>query len=179
MSNKFSKVIDTRIEAAIANESNARNIAMLKDFSKRVQEKEFAKLLSEADIKTAVFSEAIYVSEKLIKLCYSLINRSTYDVNANAIASFKTAMLCAKNNERVTRADIRASLSKDETVDAKRKHLVFQRQSLLSENTKDAQAQQCIAMLYHMNILDSANKRDRDFAVNVTDLSKRLSEHYA
>lgn len=177
--NKYVKAINARIEVAQRNESNARNVSVLRDFATRCSEKVFAKLLSDAKISEDAFSEAIYVTEKLMKLCYSLINRNTYDVNENAIAAFKTAMLCADAGVKVTRADIRASLSRDEVVPDKRKCLVFQRRNILASGTKDAQAQQCIAMLFHMNILDSANKRDREFTVNKTALAERLAEHFA
>lgn len=148
MSNKYYNVFAKRISAKQMSASNAKKCAAL---LARLKSDKLAALLRDSEVDASVFDRAIYASEKLIKFV-SIISDSTATVNANMFAAFKTAMLCAANNEALRDSDIDASVSSAVVVDDTRKHLVFQRSKSLTLATEDAQSQQCIDVLRSLNI---------------------------
>ena len=150
MTNVYYKTFAARIKSKSASMS-ASNAKKCDALLARLKNEKLVALLTECKVDAAVFSRAIYATEKLIK--FVNLTQQSDKVNENFYAAFRTAMLCASHNVALLDSDIDAAVSSSVKVSDERKHLVFQRSRSLTVATEDAQSQQCIDVLRSLNIV--------------------------
>jgi hypothetical protein len=157
-------------KAATKSESNQKKINAIKNM---LAKKQVSAFLNASNVDAACFSRALYMTEKLTSFAAVAVELDD-TLTANVAEAFKTAMLCAKHNEQLTKRDIEASLLADVKIDEARAHLVYHRATKISAT---AQVQQVIDMLKSLRIIKEVAK-DK-FAVTVNDAAKRMIERLA
>lgn len=149
---------------AIANVANSRDISAtnakrMSALALLARNENVEKLLTDANVDVSRFnSRAIYATEKCVKIVHAIAKDETSasDLNANAFAAFKTAIVRAEKDQKITSDDLRASLSKDFKHDKKRE--IYRRDAILSASTLNAQSQQVIDMLKTLRVMKETAK---------------------
>ena len=168
--NKFYKSFEARHvlsqDAAEYSDSNKKKAATC---LARLKSKSIVALLNASSVEADTFSDALYMSEKVIKFAEFADTSSTKAFNDNLDAAFRTAMLCKRNNVNVTKLDIEASMLNTHEAADDRKHLVFKRNA---RHSSAAQVQQCIDALQRMNIIKSVSRNE--YSVNISAIAERM-----
>lgn len=171
MTNKFFAAFEaahvTSARAETKSESNIKKINAIKN---TLAKKSVAQFLNASQVDAASFSRALYMTEKLTSFAAVAVELDD-TLTANVAEAFKTAMLCAKHNETLTKRDIEASLLADVKIDEARAHLVYHRATKISAT---AQVQQVIDMLRSLKIIKEVAK-DK-FAVSVNAAATKMIE---
>lgn len=147
--NKFKSAIKTLSTAKEYNKANAKKIQKLILLA---NDERVVDALTQNNVDATRFNaRALYATEKCVKIVYEATRDtlSIADLNENAFAAIKCAILAAEHGENLTKADIEASILSDVKVDPKRAHLVYQRKAKISAV---AQVQQVIDMMKTLNV---------------------------
>ena len=116
-------------------------------------------------------SRAMYATEKCVKIIDAALNDSAF--NDNALATIKTALLCADANVNLTFADIECAMSKDIKIADARSAYVYRRNALQSAATVNAQSQQCRDMLLTLKIAKKVN--DKTFSIDADNAFLKIA----
>lgn len=146
-------------------EYNAANTRKIQSLILLANDERVVNALSENNVDATRFNaRALYATEKCIKIVYEATRDelSITDVNENAFAAIKCAILAAQHDEKLTKADIEGSILADVKVPKDREHVVFQRKAKISAT---AQVQQVIDMLKTLNVV-------KEVARNVFEVQK-------
>ncbi len=173
MSNVYSSAIVT---LSNAKEYNAANRKKIQKLILLANDTRTSDALSANNVDATRFNaRALYATEKCVKIVYEATRDtlSIADLNENAFAAIKCAILASEADENLTKADIEASILADCKVDDARKHLVYQRKAKISAV---AQVQQCIDMLKTLNIVKEVARNT--FAVQSSDLFDTFKDKF-
>ncbi|MDE4297116.1 hypothetical protein PXK56_18185 [Phaeobacter gallaeciensis] len=150
MTNIYTNAI---VELSNAKEYNNANKKKIQKLVLLANDARVADALSENNVDAARFNaRALYATEKCVKIVYEATRDmlSVADLNENAFAAIKCALLCKAADAHLLKSDIEASLLSDVKVSAERADFIYQRKAKISAT---AQVQQCIDMLKTLNIV--------------------------
>lgn len=174
--NKFANAINSNVEAVKdRNKTKVAKLAML------VRDDAVNEMLNKSNIDAKRFADrALYATEKCVKIVYAVTRETVNvaDLNANAFATIKTALLAMKAETTFSKLDVEASLSKDVKRAKDAKNAIYTRDAILSDATLAAQSQQCVDMLKTLQLVEETTKNV--FAVKADSaLMKEFSKKFA
>lgn len=172
MTNTFTNAFDTKIAAS--TNASASNVKKMQAMRNMLKSEKLAALLQSSNVDAERFTRAIYASEKVIKFAHHAVENTLFKVNDNAVAAFKTAMLCAKNETDLHMHDLECALSRDLKIDETRLAFVYRRNVILDASTIAAQSQQVRDMLKTLNIISADSSRATTFKVNQNTIAQAL-----
>lgn len=159
MAKQVKNIFADAINALATRDVSATNKARIGALALMVRDDKVRDLLTAANVDPARFNaRALYATEKCIKIVHAMTRDmvSVADLNANAFAAIKSAIVRADADAVITRDDLRASISKDVKHDEAR--AIYRRNALLAGNTLNAQAQQICDMLRTLNVTREVSK---------------------
>jgi len=179
MTNVYTTAFEARILEAKNKNASSSNIKKLEKMRDACSSVAVVEALMSHDVDAERFSRAIYASEKAISMIKQSIELDARNINENTYAIFRTALNCYKHDDVMTKEDARASISRDIIVKDERKHLVFVRQIIQTEQTVNAQHQTSIDALVTLNILSVSKTHKNAYTFNMNELSERLCKNFS
>jgi hypothetical protein len=149
---------------AKAKEYNAANRKKIQKLQLLASDARVLDALSDNNVEATRFNaRALYATEKCVKIVYEATRDtvSIADLNENAFAAIKCAILASEAKEHMTKADIESAILADCKISDARKHLVYERATKISAV---AQVQQCIDMLHTLNIVKTVARNTYEVA---------------
>ena len=180
LTNEYVKVLNARYERAKNNNVSNSNAKKFERLLLLLSKSSLCELLRINKVDATIFSRALYASEKIIKFALQAVEFNDRDVNENTFAIFRTAINYAKDNQEFTKFDACVAISKNFTLDDKKKQkLVHQRNIIQVQSTIAAQTQTSLAALEALNIIKKSSERHNAYVVNLdSDITKRLCHNF-
>lgn len=168
---------DAIVTLSNAKEYNASNKKKIQSLILLSNDKRVHDALKANNVDATRFNaRALYATEKCVKIVHSATRDvvSAQDVNDNALAAIKCALLAQDADAHMLKSDIECALLADHNVSSDRAHLVYQRKAKISAA---AQVQQCVDMLKTLNIVKEVARNT--FAVQQSALLDTMREKFA
>lgn len=173
-SNTYAQAIVT---LSNAKEYNAANKKKIQKLILLANDKRVCEALTENNVETARFNaRALYATEKCVKIVYEATRDtlSIADLNENAFAAIKCAILASEANENMLKSDLEQAILSEHKIDEKRAHLIYKRAAKISAV---AQVQQCVDMLKTLKIVKEVAKNT--FEVTESALFDTFKEKFS
>lgn len=174
--NAYSTALATRISAASAKNSTSSNVARLKRCDAIVSHQQIETLLTRNNVSAERLARAMYATFKAVELVAALVDHKSANLEKNTVAILRTLINLKRHDMLFTKADAKASISRDYKTTEDKQNVIFVRSAILDEKTVNAQHQTSIDALLTLNILKEHATTKDTYEINLNEIACALAD---
>lgn len=173
--NAYNTAFASRIAAASAKNSTSSNVARLKRCDNIVSHQVVSSLLERNNVSAERLLRAMYATFKAVELVAVLADHKDANLEKNTVAMLRTLINLKRHDMHFTKADAKASISRDYKTTDEKQNVIFVRSAILDEKTVNAQHQSSIDALVTLNILKEHATLKDTFEITLNEIATKLA----
>lgn len=173
--NAYNTAFASRIAAASAKNSTSSNVTRLKRCDAIVSHQTIETLLTRNNVSAERLLRAMYATFKAVELVAVLVDHKDANLEKNTVAIFRTLINLKRNELLFTKADAKASISRDYKTTEEKQKVIFVRSAILDEKTVNAQHQTSIDALVTLNILKEHATLKDTYEIELNEIAIALA----
>lgn len=174
--NAFNTAFASRIALASAKNSTSSNVARLKRCNDIVSNQQIEALLTRNNVNAERLMRAMYATFKTVEFVALLADHKHANNEKNMYATLRTLINLKRDDLDFTKADAKASISRDYKTTEDKQNVIFVRSAILDEKTVNAQHQQCIDAFLTLNIIKEHAEKKDTFTIELNEIAVALAK---
>lgn len=174
--NAFNTAFASRIALASAKNSTSSNVARLKRCNEVVSNQQIEALLTRNNVNAERLMRAMYATFKTVEFVALLADHKHANNEKNMYATLRTLINLKRDDLDFTKADAKASISRDYKTTEDKQNVIFVRSAILDEKTVNAQHQQCIDAFLTLNIIKEHAEKKDTFTIELNEIAVALAK---
>lgn len=174
--NAFNTAFASRIALAVAKNSTSSNVARLKRCDAIVSHQTIETLLTRNNVSAERLLRAMYATFKAVEFVALLTDHKDANNERNMNATLRTLINLKRADMLFTKADAKASISRDYKTTEEKQDVIFVRSAILDEKTVNAQHQQCIDAFLTLNVLKEHASLKDTYEINLNEIACALAD---
>lgn len=174
--NTFNTAFASRIALASAKNSTSSNVARLKRCNEVVSNQQIEALLTRNNVNAERLMRAMYATFKTVEFVALLADHKHANNEKNMYATLRTLINLKRDNLDFTKADAKASISRDYKTTEDKQNVIFVRSAILDEKTVNAQHQQCIDAFLTLNVIKEHAEKKDTFTIELNEIAVALAK---
>lgn len=174
--NAYNTAFASRIAAASAKNSTSSNVQRLKRCDAIVSHQAIESLLERNNVSADRLLRAMYATFKAVELVAAIVDHKDANLEKNTVAMLRTLINLKRENMLFTKADAKASISRDYKTTDEKQNVIFVRSAILDEKTVNAQHQTSIDALLTLNILKEHATLKDTYEIELNEIALALAK---
>jgi hypothetical protein len=174
--NAYNTAFSSRIAAAAAKNSTSSNVQRLKRCDAIVSQQAVETMLERCNVSAERLLRAMYATFKAVELVAAIFDHKDANLEKNTVAMLRTVINLKRENMLFTKADAKASISRDYKTTDEKQNVIFVRSAILDEKTVNAQHQTSIDALLTLNILKEHATLKDTYEIELNEIAYALAK---